>query len=69
MGGLMLAGHQAPIKATPSFISSSGQGRESITKGLWGDIRVGRDHSPVTIKGKTYSAWTENNLVYYQSSQ
>lgn len=32
------------------FPSSAGQGRK---KGLWVKIGMGRDHSPVTIKGKT----------------
>lgn len=54
----MLAGQQVPTEATPSLIST-GQGRENITKGLWVDIRARGDHSPVTVKGKTYSVWQE----------
>ena len=55
--GLTLAGHQIPTKATPSLTSSAGQGRENITTGSWVKIRTGRDHSAITIMGKTDSTW------------
>lgn len=56
-GGLTLAGHQEPSKATLSLPSSPGQERENIMKGSWVKIRTGRDHSPVTAMGKTDLAW------------
>jgi len=68
-GGLTLAGCQVPTKATLSLLSSVGQGRGNITKGSQVEIRTGRDHSPVTITGKTDSAWGKINLIYYQSNQ
>ena len=52
-GVLTLAGCQVPTKASPSLLSAAGQGRENVTKGLWVKIRLGRDHSPVTVAGKT----------------
>lgn len=53
-GGLTMAGHQPNMatKATVSLSSSPGQGRESIVEDLWFKIRMGRDHSAITIMGK-----------------
>lgn len=48
---LRLAGHMVPEKAAPSLPSSAGQGGEGIMKGLWGEIRTGRDHSLITAIG------------------
>lgn len=48
---MTLAGHQLPPKVT----LSAGQRRDKITKGLWTEIRAGRDHSAVTVMGKTDS--------------
>ena len=56
-GGLTLAGCQVHTKATLSLPASAEQGRENIMKGLWVKIRTGRDHLPITIMGKTDSAW------------
>ena len=56
-GGLTLAGCQVPTKAALSLHSSAGQGRENITKGSWVEIRTGRDHSLITVMGKTDSTW------------
>ena len=67
-GGLTLARHQVPPKASPSSPSSAGQGRENLTKGLWVEIRTGRDHSTVTITGKT-DLTRAINLIDYQSNQ
>lgn len=36
-----------------SLSSSVGQARENAAKGLWVEIRAGRDLSPGTIMGKT----------------
>jgi len=52
-GGLTLAGLQVPTKAVLSPHSSTGQRRENIMKGLWVEIRTGRDRSPITAMGKT----------------
>jgi len=56
-GGLTWPEHQVPTKATLSFTSSTGQGRKAMTKGSSLKIRTGRDHSPITITGKTDSTW------------
>ena len=56
-GGLTLTGCQVPTKATLSLPSSAGQGRENITKGSWVEIRTGRDHSPITVTGRTDLTW------------
>ena len=63
-GGLTLAGCQVPTKATLSLPSSTGQGRENKTKGLWVEIRTRRDHSPITVTGKTDSTWGKISLIY-----
>jgi len=47
--------------------SSAGQLRENTTKGLWGKIRTGRDHSPITIMGKTDSVW--GKLISFITNQ
>ena len=44
-GGLTPAGCQVPTKAALSLSSSTGQGREKITKGSWVEIRTGRSLS------------------------
>lgn len=49
---LTLAGYPLPTKATVSFLSAAGQGRDNITKGFWAEIRTWRDLSPVTVMGK-----------------
>ena len=54
-GGLTLAGHQMPTKATLPVSSSAGQRRENRIKGLWIEIRTRRGHSPITVTGKTDS--------------
>jgi len=46
-----------PTKAALSLPSSTGQARRNIMKGSWVEIRAGRDHSPITIMGKTDSAF------------
>ena len=56
-GVLTLAGSQVPTEATLSLPSSTGQGRESLAKGSWVEMRTGRDHSPTTVMGKTDSTW------------
>jgi len=56
---LNLAGSQVPAEAALSHPSSAGQGRQNIMKSSWFKLRTGRDHSPVTIMGKTDSAWGE----------
>lgn len=56
-GGLTLAGCQVPTKASLSFPSSTGQGRENMTKGSQVEIRAERHHLLITIMGKTDPAW------------
>lgn len=55
--GLILAGCQVPTKAALSLPFSTGQKRENTVKGSWVRKRIGRDHSPITIMGKTGSTW------------
>lgn len=50
-----MAGCQAPTKAALSLSSGAGEGRENIMKESWAEIRTRRDHSPITIIGKTDS--------------
>lgn len=52
-GGLALDGLQVPIKSDPALPSSAGQGRENVMEGLCIEMRAGRDHSSVTVIGKT----------------
>uniref|UniRef100_A0A8B9MHG9 Pleckstrin homology domain containing A1 n=1 Tax=Accipiter nisus TaxID=211598 RepID=A0A8B9MHG9_9AVES len=66
-GGLMLAGCQVPTKATCSLTSPAGQGRENKTKCSWVEKRTGRDHSLITVMGKTDLTW--GKLIYCQSNQ
>jgi len=54
---LTLVGGQLPTKAALSLPSLAAQGRENTTKGWWVEIRAGRDHSAITVTGKTDSAW------------
>lgn len=51
-GGLTLAGHQLPTKATLSLLSSEGQRRENIMKSLSVEVRTGRNHSAVIVVHK-----------------
>jgi len=53
-GGLILPGCQVPTKAALS-LPLLRQGRENITKDSWVEIRTGRDHSAITVTGKTDS--------------
>lgn len=52
--GLTLAGLQGAHQATLSQPSSDGREKGYITKGWWVQKRAGRDHSPVTIMGRTH---------------
>jgi len=56
-GGLTLAGRQVPIKVAVSLPSSPGEGRENTAKGSWVEIRIGREHSPIAVMGKTDGTW------------
>jgi len=47
----------APQSQSISLPSSAGQGGENTTEGSWVETRAGKHHSPITIKGKTDSAW------------
>lgn len=53
-GGLSLVGLQVPPSCAVTATSSGGWGRK-IMKVSWVKIRTGREHSPVTITGKTDS--------------
>lgn len=55
----MLADARCPLKPALPLPSSAGQGRGRIKKGLWVGIRTERDHTPVTVTGKTDSAWKD----------
>jgi len=55
--GLAWLDARCPPKPLYHSPSSAGQGRENMTKGLWVEIRTGRDHSPITVTGKTGSPW------------
>ena len=59
---------RCPPKPLYHSPSSAGQGREKITKGSWVKVRTGRDHSAITVTGKTDSTWGKK-LIYYQSNQ
>lgn len=48
---------RCPPKLLLSSLYSAGQGRKNKTKVSWIKVRTGKDHSPVTIKGKTASVW------------
>ena len=56
-GGLTLAGRQAPTKAVLSLPLLTWTGERKYNKGLVGQDKDRRDHSPTTIMGKTDSAW------------
>lgn len=60
---LILAGCQVLTKATPSFPSSAGQGRQNIIKDLGLEIRAGRDQSLTAVMGKTDSNWRKIILL------
>jgi len=66
-GGLALAGHQVPTKATSlSLPSSAGQGEKR--KGSWVEIKTGKDHLQVTIMDKTNLTWgNQFNLLPIKS--
>lgn len=51
-GVLTLAGHQVPTTAALSF-SSTGKGRQNITKAFWVKIRTGKEHSAIIGMSKT----------------
>jgi len=51
--GLPWLDARCPPKALYHSSSSTGQGRVNIMKGLWVEIRTGRDHSVITIMGIT----------------
>lgn len=44
-------------KAAELLPFSAAQGRENITKDLWAEIGTGKDHSDVTVTGKTDLIW------------
>ena len=48
---------RCPPKLLYHSPSSPAEGRENTTKGSWAEGGTGRDHSPVTIMGKTESSW------------
>ena len=56
-GGLTLAGGLVLTKAALSLPPLSWTGDRKYNKGLVGRDKDRRDHSPVTITGKTDSAW------------
>ena len=63
----MQGAHQKPCHHS---LSSPGQGRGNMMKGLWIEIRTGRDHSPITVTEKTDWTWGEKeSLIYHQSNQ
>jgi len=53
--GLVRLDARCPVKPLCHSPSSTGQGRKNTIKGSWVEITTGRDHSPVTIMGKTDS--------------
>ena len=65
-GGLTPAGCQVPTKAALSLPSSTGQGRENITKRSWVEIRTGRSLSSYLYRQNRLDL---GKLVYYQSNQ
>jgi len=56
-----------PTKAALSLPSSAGQGRENTTKGLWIEVWIGKDYSPITIMGKPDSTWEK--LILFITNQ
>lgn len=56
-GVLPLAGWQIAAKAALSFPSSAGHMTENIMKGLWIEISMGRDQSPVAVMGRADLTW------------
>jgi len=48
---------KCPPKLLCHSPSSVGQERKNTAKDSWVEIRAGRDHSAVTITGKTGSTW------------
>lgn len=52
-GGLTPSEQQVHTKMALSLPSSTGQGRENTTKGSWIGIRIGREHSAITVMNKT----------------
>jgi len=51
--GLARINARCPPKPLYHCSSSAGQGRGKIVKGSRVEIRTGRDHSPITVTGKT----------------
>lgn len=57
-----------PTKVALSLPSSFGHQIENVMKGSWIEIRTCRDHSPVTVTGKTDFIWgNELNLLTIKS--
>ena len=56
-GGLTLARRQVPTKAVLSLPLLSWTGERKYNKELVGRDKDRRDHSPITVTGKTDSAW------------
>jgi len=54
---LTLAGYWVATKAALSLPASAAQGRENRTKGSWVERRMGRDRSPITLRGKKDASW------------
>lgn len=55
---------QMPTKFTLSLSTSAGQRRKYTKKGFMGEIKIGTDHSLVTVMGKT----DLGKLIYYHSN-
>jgi len=56
---------RCPPKLLYHSPSSTGQGRGSMMKGSWVEIRTGRDHSPITVMGQTDGTWGEKKKFYF----
>lgn len=56
-GVLPLAGWQVAAKAALLLPSSAGHRRGNKMKGLWLEIRMGRDQSPLIVMGRADSTW------------
>jgi len=55
---------RCPPKPLYRCPSSAGQGRGGMMKGSWVETRTGRDHSLVTLMGKTDSTWGEKKVLF-----
>lgn len=65
--GLTLAGYWVPTKSALLLPFSAEHGREDTTKGSWIEIRAGRNHSAITVMGKSDSTWGKINLLSMKS--